>query len=334
MKGKLDPKTIGKRRDKPAGIAEKVINLLKIINLIEQGNCPSLKRLAEETEVSERSVYRYLNIINFIVPIVFDRQKGGYRFQRQDIKRVIPLSNKEIALLSALSDITRQLGEPLQTTYQGILTRLNSTVREETKEQSPIDIKIPTAVTKGSEYIIEIMEAITRQRQVEMTYHSINTDEITERVVDPYRLTFHEGVWFMYGYCHLRGDYQWFALDRIKNLKILHSNYQKADEREIEKRVRQSWGIRTGEITEVRVRFSQEVAELINRRPSWHESEQREILPSGEIELTFTVSGTEEIKWWIYSWIPYVKVIKPESLKEEIKKDITRFMAEMTETVA
>lgn len=327
MKKKIDIDKIGKRRDKPTGIAEKVINLLRIINLIEQGNCPSLKRLAEETEVSERSVYRYLNIINYIVPIVYDRQRGGYRFEKQDIKGVIPLNNREIALLSALSEVTKQLGESMQVTYKEIISRLNAGIKDRIKDQTPIDIKIPTAVAKGGQYIQDITEALVNHRQIEIIYRKLNTDEVTERIVDPYRLTFYEGVWYMYGYCHLRGDYRWFALDRIERLRVLLSNYEKADEKEIDKRLRQSWRIISGKETEVRIRFSKEVAELINRRPSWHESEQREILPTGEIELTFTVSGIEEIKWWIYSWIPYVKVIYPEILNEEIKMDLHRMLA-------
>ena len=34
----------GIKKDKPTGISEKVINILKIINLIEQGNYPSVNK--------------------------------------------------------------------------------------------------------------------------------------------------------------------------------------------------------------------------------------------------------------------------------------------------
>ncbi len=57
------------RKEKPQGVAEKVINILKILNLNEQDKHPTVKELAQICEVSERSIYRYLYILNQVVPI-------------------------------------------------------------------------------------------------------------------------------------------------------------------------------------------------------------------------------------------------------------------------
>lgn len=74
----------------------------------------------------------------------------------------------------------------------------------------------------------------------------------------------------------------------------------------------------------MRVVFSPEISEIIKRKPGWHLSEKRKELPDGSLELTFRLSGLEEIKWWLYSWIPLVKVIEPERLKEEMKRDLEK----------
>ncbi|WP_082673588.1 HTH domain-containing protein [Thermodesulfovibrio aggregans] len=45
------------------------MNILKILNLNEQDKHPTVKELAQICEVSERSIYRYLYILNQVVPI-------------------------------------------------------------------------------------------------------------------------------------------------------------------------------------------------------------------------------------------------------------------------
>ena len=51
---------------KPAGISEKVIRLLEIYTMIAQKHYPSVPFLKEHFRVSERTVYRYLELINLI----------------------------------------------------------------------------------------------------------------------------------------------------------------------------------------------------------------------------------------------------------------------------
>jgi hypothetical protein len=60
---------------------------------------------------------------------------------------------------------------------------------------------------------------------------------------------------------------------------------------------------------------------LLLRKERWHPSEKREVLADGEVRLSFTVAGVEEIKRWIYSWLPNVRVIEPESLRNTIRKN-------------
>jgi predicted DNA-binding transcriptional regulator YafY len=122
----------------------------------------------------------------------------------------------------------------------------------------------------------------------------------------------------------LRKDYRWFALDMIEKTSPMDKTFKKPDSFDMDEHLRKSWMIWEGEQTQVKVKFSPEIAEVIKRKPSWHPSEKRELLPNGEVELTFTVSGTEEIKWWIYSWIPYVKVLEPKSLRDEMKRDLKK----------
>ncbi len=71
------------------------------------------------------------------------------------------------------------------------------------------------------------------------------------------------------------------------------------------------------------VRFSANVADYVLRK-QWHPSEKRKILPDGDVELTFNVAGVEEIKHWLYSWLPNVEVIKPVWFRKKVKAELTQ----------
>lgn len=66
------------------------------------------------------------------------------------------------------------------------------------------------------------------------------------------------------------------------------------------------------EPVDVTVRFSAKVADYITRMPKWHKSEERASLPSGEVEISFTIAGVEEIK--------------PEGFRREVKKEISQML--------
>jgi hypothetical protein len=63
---------------KPAGVSEKVIRLLEIYTMIAQKQFPSVPSLKEHFHVSERAVYRYLEIINMIDGIEYDRDRKPF----------------------------------------------------------------------------------------------------------------------------------------------------------------------------------------------------------------------------------------------------------------
>jgi len=64
-------------------------------------------------------------------------------------------------------------------------------------------------------------------------------------------------------------------------------------------------------------------------RKKWHKSQQVKELESGEIEMTLTVNGLIGIESWLCQWIPHVKVVFPEELKQVFKANILAELAYM-----
>jgi predicted DNA-binding transcriptional regulator YafY len=117
------------KRDKPAGISEKVIRLLEIYTMIAQKRFPSVQFLREHFHVSERSVYRYLEIINMIDGIEYDQERKGYAFTNGDRIKKLSLSDNELLVLFAASEAVSHLGEPLGHGFQELMNRVTAATK-------------------------------------------------------------------------------------------------------------------------------------------------------------------------------------------------------------
>jgi predicted DNA-binding transcriptional regulator YafY len=315
-------------KSKPAGISEKVIRLLEVYTMIAREEYPSARRMMESFNVSERTVYRYLEIINFVDPVEYVKGRDGYKFVHGDRTKKLALSGEELLVLITAGKAVTHLGPSFREHFEDVLARMVSSPgpRGKKEEKVPILIRMADAVGVGTLNLVvsTAFRCASEKRSLEITYRAQHNKEITHRVVDPYGLIFHEGAWILVGYCHLRKGIRSFALDRVLDFKERYLYFTPMEGFELESYLSQSWGIYDDEAVSVTVEFSHEVSDYILRKDRWHPSEKREILPDGGVLLTFTVAGVDEIKRWIYSWLPHVKVIEPASLRETIRVELSR----------
>jgi len=306
---------------KPTGISEKVIRLLDTYTLIAQKQYPSVFSLMERFGISKRSVFRYLEIINFIDPIEFDQGRNGYVFSHGDRIKRLALNEKELLILLAAGEAVSHLGGSLGENFRSLVGRM--TAASTAKGTPPIMVKIPEAV--GSEHVKEYFTLLTtcasEKRCVDMTYKARNAGKPSSRTVDPYGLVFYEGIWIVIGYCHAKKAIRSFALDRIVDLKERWRYFTPMDGFDLKEYLSHSWGIVDDKEVSLRVRFASEIADYILRK-IWHPSEKKTVLPDGSVECTYTVAGTIEIKQWIYSWLPHAEVLEPAWLREQVRKEL------------
>jgi len=307
---------------KPTGISEKVIRLLDTYTLMAQKRYPSVSSLMERFGVSKRSVFRYLEIINFIDPIAFDHERNGYKFTNGDRIKKLTLTDNELLILIAAGEAVSHLGEPLADNFRSLVNRM--TVTPAAKGKLPIVVKIPEAVgtEKVKDYFSLLSACASEKRCVDMTYKARNAGKPSSRTVDPYGLVFYEGVWIVIGYCHARKAIRSFALDRIIDLKERWRYFTPMDGFDLKEYLSHSWGIVDDKEVSLRVRFAPEIADYILRK-TWHPSEQKTVLPDGRVECTYTVAGPIEIKQWIYSWLPHAEVLEPGWLREQVEEELS-----------
>ena len=142
----------------------------------------------------------------------------------------------------------------------------------------------------------------------------------SQRVVAPYKLWFFDGTFYMLGFCHLRKDIRLFAVDRIRKMVLTDTTFETPQDFDIENLLRDSFGAFLGEPVQVVIHFSSSAAGYVDEK-IWHESQVVERQKDGSLIFKAEIAGTEEIKFWILRWGKDAVVLKPDSLREEIRKE-------------
>jgi predicted DNA-binding transcriptional regulator YafY len=292
-------------------------SLMSVLNQLDQGKKVTVRSLMENLEMSERTVHRYLATLQSAFPVYYDRRKGSYVFEEGYSLKRSDLSQEEILTFALAKTMMTSLGPGMEKGLESIERKISVAVYP----PKGITIVPNEAPACGSEHIIPLQQAVNNYQRVEVVYRRLYDDETTTRKVDPYYIFFRDGFWNLRGYCHFRKELRSFALDRIADLTVTDQHFvhpQILPEDELPGSFGNYLDI---EPVEVAVKFDKEVKPHILRK-KWHQSQATEELPGGGLELRFVVNGIEEIKRWLYQWIPHVEVLSPEDLRETMAADL------------
>ncbi|MGF7237064.1 MAG: helix-turn-helix transcriptional regulator [Frankia sp.] len=69
--------------------------------------------------------------------------------------------------------------------------------------------------------LTDLRSAITNSRRVHLRYVVWGRDELTERDVDPMRVLYQDGRWYLEGWCHSATAMRMFRVDRITGMRVL-----------------------------------------------------------------------------------------------------------------
>ena len=169
------------------------------------------------------------------------------------------------------------------------------------------------------EHVALIQKALLERCRLEMRYYSMSREKEDLRQVDPYHLTVFDGGFYLVGYCHLRQADRIFAVERIRELKMLAMHFKVRPSFNAEEYLKHAWGIVKGEIVPVKVMFSRSVARYIRDR-LWHPTQKFRALPDGRLEMTLEVADTLEVRRWILGYGPDAEVLEPGVLRDTLRQ--------------
>lgn len=169
------------------------------------------------------------------------------------------------------------------------------------------------------ERIDQLARSIGKKRTVEMRYYTAGRDKTSRRKVDPYHIWYAAGALYLIGYCHLRREVRMFAVDRILSLTVTNLPCQIPLGFNMGHYVGGALSVmRGGPLIDVELRFDRKTSTWAKDR-IWHPSQKATIDRKGCLILKLQVADTPELVGWILSFGSGIRIIKPETLRQQVK---------------
>lgn len=169
----------------------------------------------------------------------------------------------------------------------------------------------------------QLVDAIAKRTVVRMQYGSLTEWETINTKLRPYQLLFIKRSWYVIGRSSIHREVRTFNVGRIDNLKVLREKYTIPKNFSLEKHFGNAWVMipSDGPDQEVLIKFASAVAKNV-AEVVWHKTQETQLLEDGTLEFRATVSGLDEIAWWVLGYGDLAEVIKPLKLRKLIARRV------------
>lgn len=191
-------------------------------------------------------------------------------------------------------------------------------------------IKINPAEVVLEKYVNEnymriIREAIEKNRRLQIRYFSFNSNEMTERKIDPYYLEIREGCYHLICYCHLRNEIRDFRVSRMKSVEMLNETFKRPNNFYEEYNKKRFEKLIGDEQITLKIIFEGQAARYIKE---YEASKADKITDLDNERILFEKKTTysPDILQWVLRFGADAEVLEPDALKFEVTWEAERMM--------
>jgi proteasome accessory factor B len=310
-----------------------VIRQWKILKTIEAGRFTNSARLAAAHGVTERTIRRDLEALQEAgFPLYDDRVNG------KKVWRLVEGYQQKLTQGFSLSELTALYFSRNMLSFLGgapfgrDLESAFAKIREALPAKSlPFLSRIQDLFTarpdpwkdysKKQDVIAALIDATLHQKQARIAYYSASSRRAKSYDLDPYRLVYYRGGLYLYARAHEYGEVRTFAVERVQKVEVLDQGFEVPSDFDPSEYARSAFGIFGGRPETVELLFSPSLAGFIRER-NWHESQALSDEPDGSLRMVLHVAPSFDLKAWVKGFLPEVRVLRPEGLRDEIAREI------------
>jgi predicted DNA-binding transcriptional regulator YafY len=315
--------------------------IYQIDQILANRNFVPRKELQERLGISWATLKRDLNYLKdrLHAPIIFDKELGGYRFEKPgEGKRIGPqyelpglwFTAEEIHALLTMQHLLSNLDtggllgpqiKPLLARLTGLLGTADNPVEE---VQRRIRIQTVGAREFHLDHFQSVGSALLRRKRLVIRYHARGTDKTTDREVSPQRLIHYRDNWYLDAWCHLRDGLRAFAVDAIEWAEILDKKAKDVADKRLDEVLGSGYGIFSGdEVSWATLRFTPERARWVAAE-RWHRNQEGRLLKDGSYELKVPYADDRELIMDIMKYGGDCTVMSPQALVKRVGIELER----------
>lgn len=185
--------------------------------------------------------------------------------------------------------------------YHSNITISSSTLhREMIEEETKIKIK-------------KILFIMDEGNKICISYVA-QTANISSRIIQPLKLNFMNGSWYLEAFCESRKALRLFKLTRIRSMEVIHDNtrtvYTEKNEYVTNK---------TAKVEKIILQFAKsELGKLYD----FFTEDEIMVLEDGSLKVTFNYDINKNLLPFLLMFGRYVKILAPQWLKNEYRNEI------------
>jgi predicted DNA-binding transcriptional regulator YafY len=316
---------------------------IEVLRLALQARRLTYAEIEELLEVSHATAWRLVKVLRTtddLEETTDDEQRPVFRIRTNPKIERLRIAPLELVSLFAASRILSIFsGTGIHEDHDSVLERLSATLR-------PADAQLLRGLERKVHFVPfggrrkyddriddvnETLTAILRNHRLAITYPSSKGGN-RSFLFEPYTLVFYKTGLYVAGRDCDKAAVILLSLDRFISVE-----WRKDDVFEFPEAWQPSelsdggFGIILGPVTDVAIRFEAAVARFVERA-EWHETQEIETLPNGDIVLKMRVAGTIELTSWVMSWGSKAEVLASSELRASIAAEHAKAAALYTRT--
>ena len=322
---------------------QQIAKILQALDLLNRPQGATLRELSESLGVTERSVYRILEIMQYMGFPLYDEQTPLQKAKRWRIeegfaKRLpnlsIPsptLTTREMIALylagggpgpfrgSAIEESLAQAFAKFEAFLpKGILPKLDRfrtlCVSAGGDEKS----------LEGKEEIIEnLTEAMLAGRTCQVTYQSFSAGKQKTYLIDPLYFFEKRGGLYLFVNVPAYGDIRTLAVERIQTLEQTDKAFHYPEDFDPQAKLKEAFDLIYDDPITAKIRVAAPQVKYVLERRFFQRQEIRH-LQDGSAEITLKTSGRYDVKRWVLSMGEDAELLEPADLRKEIREEYSR----------
>ena len=302
----------------------------KIDRLLRERKFVSFATFRDELGMSRASVKRDLAYMrnHLHAPIEYDRERNGYFFgaqgpgPRYELPGLWFNESEALALLTTLRMLSEVQPGMLDVEVESLRAHLRKTLGSADHSWQEVEKRIrifqPERRAGEVAYFSMAAAAVLKRARLWIRHWNRKDDRETEREISPQRLVHYRDNWYLDAWCHLRNDLRSFAVDAIRDAKLVDGRAKEVPAAELDEHLGAGYGIFAGKKVEwATLKFTPEAARWVAAQ-SWHPKQRVRMEKDGSYFLELPYSESPELVMEILKYGADVEVMAPPALRQRV----------------
>jgi predicted DNA-binding transcriptional regulator YafY len=308
--------------------------LTAILTQLQSKRLIRANEIAERFGVSLRTVYRDMRALEEAgVPIIGEAGQGYALVEGYRLPPVMFTKEEALSFLVAEKIVEKVVDKESGKNFKSALYKIKSVLRQSEKEimdhmSSHIEVRRQNSLDRtGREQVLQsILESLSENKMIEICYTTFVEEQTTTRILEPLGVYFSFEQWYMIAYCRLRKDYRTFRLDRINQLKVQETRFQRNHpslQTYLAKVAKED------KLTKISIEVKKPMFKYLQSQ-MYNQGFVMKEEYNDIVQLTFMTSSLEGFARWIIMMADEINILHPPTLKNRLRELLENMLQKMT----